>query len=393
MSTEALNEARLRALIDARRAVLAELDLEVILERVLEAARELTGARYAALGILDADRNRLERFVTAGIDAAHRRRIGDLPTGKGVLGALITDPKPLRLDDVSEHPTSAGFPPHHPEMHSFLGVPILVRGVAWGNLYLAEKEGGGSFTEADEESVVMLADSAAIAVGHARSVDSVRLRQSIESAERERTRWARELHDETLQGLGALRVSLSSALRTGGDYEPVISAAIAQLTEEIAKLRGLISDLRPASLDEIGLQAALEALAERAAARNGIEVDAVIALAFEAGAEHERLDRGVEEAVYRVAQEGLTNAIKHAHAERVVVKVIERAREIVLTVTDDGRGFEPQTVRHGFGLGGIRERAELLGGSVAIESEPARGTTLTAIFPARRGTPEYGSGF
>jgi two-component system, NarL family, sensor histidine kinase DevS len=389
-----LTERRLRALIDAGRAVVSQLDLETILHRVLQAARELTGAKYAALGILDEERRRLERFVSMGIDDATRRRIGNLPTGKGVLGVLIDDPKPLRIEDVSTHPQSAGFPPGHPPMHTFLGVPISIRGVAWGNLYLTEKVGGDRFTEADEEAATILADCAAIAVDHSRSVDRARLRQSIESAERERGRWARELHDETLQGLGALRVSLASALRTGADHEAVISEAVAQLTDEIRKLRGLISELRPASLDEIGLQAALEALAEQISARNRIEVDAVVALAFEAGAEPERLDRGIEEAIYRVAQEGLTNAVKHAHAERIAVKVVERGHEIVLTVSDGGRGFDPGTARRGYGLTGIEERVELVGGSVEVESAPGGGTTITAKFPALRAGSDtrYGPG-
>ncbi len=392
MSTDALSEARLRALMDARRGVLAELDLESILERVLDAARELTGARYAAIGVLDGDRRQLERFLTTGIDEDARRRIGDLPTGRGVLGTLIRDPNALRLDEVSDHPDSAGFPSGHPPMHTFLGVPIMIRGVSWGNLYLAEKASGEPFTEADEESAIMLADSAAIAVGHAGSIDRARLQQSIESAERERSRWARELHDETLQGLGALRLSLSSALRTGSGYEEAVAGAVAQLTEEIAKLRGLIVDLRPASLDEIGLQSALETLIERTAARSGIEIEAVIALAFEAGAEDERLDRRVDEAVYRVVQEALTNAVKHAHADHAVVRVVERAREITLTVSDDGRGFEPKTVRAGFGLSGIRERAEILGGAIDIDSTPGAGTTVTGTFPALRAAPDYGVG-
>src|SRR6266487_5452590 len=224
--TESLDRVRLRALIDAGRAVVSELDLDTILTRVLESSREVCEAGYGALGVLDEDRRRLERFWALGIDDATRQRIGDLPTGKGVLGVLIDDPRPLRLDRVADHPKSVGFPPHHPAMAAFLGVPVMIRGVAWGNLYLSEKKGGGTFSEADEEAAIILAGWAAIAIDHARSVDRARLRQSIDSAEHERGRWARELHDETLQGLGALRVALASALRTGGDYEAVVTDAV-----------------------------------------------------------------------------------------------------------------------------------------------------------------------
>ena len=158
------------------RALVAELDLERLLHRVLEVAQELTGARYAALGVLDDRRERLERFLTIGIDEATHNAIGELPRGHGILGVLISDPRPLRLSDVGEHPQSYGFPLEHPPMHSFLGVPILVRGQAFGNLYLTEKA-GGEFDEADEEAVVVLAEWAAIAIENARLYRDVRGRR------------------------------------------------------------------------------------------------------------------------------------------------------------------------------------------------------------------------
>ncbi|MBV9309830.1 MAG: GAF domain-containing sensor histidine kinase [Solirubrobacterales bacterium] len=161
-------EERLHRLLDVGHTLVSELDPDNVLERILEEARRLTGARYAALGVLDDQRKELERFVTAGVDRATHRRIGELPRGRGVLGVLIEDPRPLRLADVGAHPESYGFPPGHPTMRSFLGVPILIRGQAWGNLYLAEKEGGGEFTQADEEAAVALARWAAIAIENAR---------------------------------------------------------------------------------------------------------------------------------------------------------------------------------------------------------------------------------
>lgn len=160
-------EDRLRRLLDVGRAVVSELDPDTVFDRILEEAQRLTGARYAALGVLDEQRRELERFVTAGVDEATHRGIGHLPRGRGVLGVLIEDPRPLRLEDVGEHPESYGFPPGHPIMHSFLGVPILVRGHAWGNLYLTEKEGGREFTESDEQAATALAGWAAIAIENA----------------------------------------------------------------------------------------------------------------------------------------------------------------------------------------------------------------------------------
>jgi signal transduction histidine kinase len=164
---EGLDEHRLARLIDAGRGLLSELDLETVLDRLLQTAADLTGARYVALGVLDAGRRELARFLTRGIDEDTHRAIGDLPRGRGLLGVLIEDPRPLRLDDVGDHPRSYGFPPGHPPMRSFLGVPILIRGDAWGNLYLTEKAGGEPFTPEDEEAVVVLADWAAIAIENA----------------------------------------------------------------------------------------------------------------------------------------------------------------------------------------------------------------------------------
>jgi signal transduction histidine kinase len=178
-------EDRFRRLLEVGKALVAELGQEAVLERILEQARELTGARYAALGVLDEDRRELERFLTSGIDAATHRAIGELPRGRGVLGVLINDPRPLCLEDVSEHPESFGFPSAHPPMHSFLGVPIVIRGQAWGNLYLTEKAGGENFTEADEEAAVALAQWAAIAIENARTHElSERRREQLERAVR-----------------------------------------------------------------------------------------------------------------------------------------------------------------------------------------------------------------
>ena len=163
-----LDRDRLARLIEVGRGLMAELEPEALLRRILEVARELTGARYAALGILDETQTALERFLTLGIDEATHAAIGDLPRGRGVLGELIRHPEPRRLENVSHHPRSYGFPIGHPEMHTFLGVPILVRGQAWGNLYLTQKAGGEEFSAADEEALVVLADWAAIAIQNAR---------------------------------------------------------------------------------------------------------------------------------------------------------------------------------------------------------------------------------
>ena len=196
-----LSEERLLRLLEVGRALVAELDIERLLHRVLDVAQELTGARYAALGVLDDRRERLERFLTIGIDEATHSAIGDLPRGHGILGMLISDPRPLRLPNVTEHPQSYGFPLNHPPMHTFLGVPILIRGEAFGNLYLTEKE-VAEFDDGDEEAVVILADWAAIAIDNARLHRDVRLRR-----------------DELERAVSALETTTAIARAVGGETD------------------------------------------------------------------------------------------------------------------------------------------------------------------------------
>jgi signal transduction histidine kinase len=381
-----LDDGSLRRLIEVGRTLVSELDLETVLGQVLEAARDITGARYAALGILDPDRERLERFITLGIDDETRAQIGNLPEGHGVLGVLISDPKPLRLANVAEHARSYGFPDHHPPMRTFLGVPILIRGEAYGNLYLTEKA-GGEFDERDEGSVIVLATWAAIAIANARSVAADRLRRTMEASERERRFWARELHDETLQGLGALRLLLGSALRRGTDEElrQAVTEAIEELHGEIDKLRGLITELRPAALDELGLTAAIDELVERSATSAGVQIERAISLGDSNGSEAERLSPELESTVYRLVQEALTNVVKHSRAERAEVHVTGDAHCVTVEVRDDGIGFDPNVRAPGFGLVGMRERLALADGSLEITSALGRGTTLRAKVPVASG--------
>src|SRR3954452_4611978 len=177
-SVERLEEDRVRRLIEVGSSLLSELDLEEVLKSVVEAARELTGARYAALGVLDPERRELERFINVGIDEETRREIGNLPRGRGVLGELIREPAPLRLRDVNAHPHAYGFPPGHPPMCSFLGVPISVRGETYGNLYMTEKQGADEFDQSDEDAAVTLASWAGIAIENARLYTSLSEREA-----------------------------------------------------------------------------------------------------------------------------------------------------------------------------------------------------------------------
>jgi signal transduction histidine kinase len=383
MANEGLDEDRLRRLIAVGRALVQQLDLEALLTQIADVAREVTGARYAAIGVLDEVRAELERFLARGIDDETRAQIGALPRGHGILGLLIREPHPLRLHDLREHPRSYGFPPHHPPMRTFLGVPIVVRGRAWGNLYLTDKR-DGDFDAADEEAAVILADWAAVAIDNAGRFEQQRLRDTMAAAEQERRRWARELHDETLQGLGGLQVLLSSALRRSDPEQVTVAvrAAVAEIGTEIEKLRTLITELRPAALDDLGLQPALESLADRVAAVEGIVVSTDVALGDAVDADG-RLAPELETVLYRLVQEALTNVAKHARAEHVEVTVIAReAGGVELTVRDDGGGFDPAAPRGGFGLIGMQERVGLAGGTLEIVSAPGSGTIVRAMLRA-----------
>jgi signal transduction histidine kinase len=209
MGALSVSEGRLRALFTAGLAVTSELSLEALLHRLVQTAAELTRARYAALGVIDASGAELEQFVTHGFDDDLRAEIGALPRGRGILGVLIREAKPLRLNNLAEDPRSVGFPPGHPPMRSFLGVPVLLRGVAYGNLYLTEKEGGEVFTEEDEELVMLLAGQAAVAVENARLYEAS-------------TRWSRQL--QSLNEVG-------NALATETDLEKLLDLVVRRLRE------------------------------------------------------------------------------------------------------------------------------------------------------------------
>jgi signal transduction histidine kinase len=221
------SEPRLRALLQAGMALASELSLDRLLQRLTDLAAELTGARYAALGVIDPAGSRLERFVTHGVDDELRAAIGDPPHGRGILGALITDERPLRLHALRDDPRSVGFPPNHPPMSTFLGVPVLLRGVAYGNLYLTEKEGGGDFTDEDQELVELLAAQAAVAIENARLYESA-------------TRWSRQL--ESL-------IEVSGALARETDVDRLLEL-VAERLRELLEAR-LVVVMLPAGADEL----------------------------------------------------------------------------------------------------------------------------------------------
>jgi signal transduction histidine kinase len=556
-------DERTQGLIEAGLAIAGGLELDAALERLLELARQLTDARYAAVGVLDPAGAYIERFVTSGVSEEERRRIGPPPVGRGLLGVLITDAHPLRIDDIAASPRASGFPPNHPPMRTFLGVPVLAGREVFGNLYLTEKQ-GGVFTEEDERLAVTLAAQAGVAVQNARlyerataqarrldealaelsSVQDITdamamgrpadevlqliadgarasagcrfvavalaaedgavlrfaaasgetgelptgrletgssalgaafrarrsvvvedmsaepgaagqgaaaqlivplvhrnqalgvlvagvdaegfasadrrllegyatravlaiemhrvisgerdradaeaklatadmreaarqetLRRVVEAQEAERRRIARELHDETGQAL----VSVLMGLRLVDQQTEGAGEAIGELRETVStaiqELRALAVELRPTALDDFGLGPALERLGETFARRTGIRVELDVSR-LDGG----RLGEGIETALYRIVQESLTNVAKHAGAASASVVVGRSGEGVRVVVEDDGHGFDTAAADGGLGLVSMRERAELVGGKLVVESSAA-GTTVTAAVP------------
>ncbi|MFO8074720.1 MAG: GAF domain-containing sensor histidine kinase [Actinomycetota bacterium] len=363
---------RLDALADAAAALAGELSVESVLETVLCHARRLTGARYAALGVLGDD-GLIERFLTEGLPPEHVARIGSYPTGKGVLGELIRDPRPLRLDDVTAHPASVGFPAEHPPMGSFLGAPIRSSGTVYGNLYLTDKPAG--FDVDDERTVLVLAAQAGAAIENATL--SERLREL--AVQDERDRISRELHDGVIQTLFSLGMGLDAARELiavdPGRADARIDEAVEAIDGAIRELRNFIFQLRPEHAASMGFARGLTELARE------YEVNALVRPRLEIPSDVDaRLPARLVPDLLAVVRESLSNAAKHARASEVTIRV-RMADGIELSVADDGVGFSGDTLHTGRGLENIRERARALGADLDLRSTPGEGTELRLAIP------------
>jgi signal transduction histidine kinase len=371
--------AALRRLLDVALALGAERRTEPVLRVILDAARDLAGAEYAAIGVPDGAGG-FGLFLTAGIDAETWAAIGTLPRTHGLLGALLSDAGTIRLPDIRTDPRFQGWPPAHPDMSSFLGVPIVAGGEVLAELFLADKAGGGQFTDADRALVETLSAHAALAVVNAQRTERAREL----SVAAERARLARELHDSVTQTLFSLTLATESAAAlaggTGRRADPRLVDQLDQVRElaraGLAEMRGLVETLRPVDLDADGLADALrkrvELLRRVHDVRIGLQVHGP------------RLrDRTVEREVLLVAGEALANALRHADAETVEVSLDTRD-PVRLVVADDGAGFDlAATLRdsHRLGLASMRERAEALGGTLAIDTAVGSGTRVLLEVP------------
>lgn len=369
--SEVAGPRSLRALLDAVLVLGMDLDPPSILRRIIESAVGLVDARYGALGVLDDTGTRLAQFITVGIDDDTHRLIGDLPEGHGLLGRLIVDARPLRLPDLREHPDSYGFPPHHPPMRAFLGVPIRVRDQVFGNLYLTDKTTEEVFTDVDEELIVGLAAAAAIAIENARLHTRVKAFALVE----DRERIARDLHDTVVQRLFATGLSLQGTarlVRTDADAAvDRIESAVDGLDLTVKHIRSAIFKLEASPTSSGGgLRDRVLALGREAAGALGFEPRCFFDGPVDSGVSDEL---AVE--LLATMREALSNVARHAHATGVEVEVVV-GHEIMLRVVDDGVG-PPQTDaprRHG--LNNMSTRAERCGGRFELRGGPAGGTVL-----------------
>ena len=362
------------ALAEAALALASEMDTPVLLQRIVDLAREVAGATYGALGILGPD-GTLSDFLTAGISPEQRAAIGNLPRGGGILGVLITDATPLRLERIADDPRSVGFPANHPPMNSFLGVPVAARGRVFGNLYLTEKRGGGAFTQEDEDAVVELAAHAGVAVERARMSDELQVLALME----DRERIAKEIHDDVIQSLFAEGMALQAALSMTHDPDAIetrLNHAVDNIDRVIRSLRNYIFALRPGMMADRQLDIALRRLAQ--------DFEGGAAIAVRTEPEAVALLAGQATDILQAAREALSNAVRHGLPSNVTLVLERRGDALVLEVADDGKGFDPAAVAgEGHGLGNLRARADSLGGTLTISSEPDAGTVVTIEVPAR----------
>jgi signal transduction histidine kinase len=363
---------KLRRLMAAVLMISADVDLPELLRHFVEEARSLVGARYAALGVLNPTRTALEQFLTEGLTDAEEARIGARPTGRGVLGLLITDPKPLRLTNLEGSPDRYGFPPNHPPMTSFLGVPVRVRDDVYGNLYLTDKQDGGGFTDEDEALAEALALAAGIAIENNRLHDRVRVISVLD----DRDRIARDLHDRVIQRVYAVGMSLQGATRLP-DREQVIeriSRAIDDLDATIAEIRTAIFELGESALPG-GLRQAVFQLAEELTPTLGSRPE----VRFE-GAVDNSIPQHIGDHVLAIVREGLANAGKHSGATHFVIE-IGVGDQLSVEVTDNGRGIDLPLSQSGLGLTNMRDRAEKLGGTFEVLPAVGGGTRLVWRVP------------
>ena len=371
--------AVLEALNSAALTLAAEHSLDKVLQKIVDVARELAQARYAAIGVPGPD-GRLSEFVVSGMSDDEVAAIKNRPAGRGILGLLLDEPQVLILDDLTQHPEAAGFPPNHPPMTSFLGASVIARGVLLGNLYLTDKIGADKFSEQDAWLIQSLAAHAAVAIENTQLLDRVRRVAVLE----ERERIGMDLHDGIIQSIYAVGLSLELgrmiAVEDPEEAKEHITTAIKGLDSIIRDIRSYIMDLQPGRIHDEPLAVALGRLVREFRANTLVQVNVDIPVDIDAGiADNCRL------ALFHITQEALANVAKHAHASAVSVELGRLHDRVVLSIHDDGGGFDSEKIGGipGHGLSNMAVRCRSLGGELTVSSEPGNGTRVRAVVPAQ----------
>jgi signal transduction histidine kinase len=376
LTREQLQE-RLIALHKASLELVKDFSLDRLLERIAAVACEQVDARYAALGVLD-DSGKLVKFISVGMTDEEIKRIAHPPIGKGLIGELMDTETPLRLAVLQEHPRSVGFPAHHPEMVSFLGVPIRTANRQLGQIYLTEKIDASEFTADDEKIIQMLAGYAAAAIQNAQLHENTHRLAVLE----ERERIGMDLHDGIIQAIYGVGLTLEGALHSidedPADARNRIQHSIESLNQAIRDLRGYILDLRPRQMGNDGLMSGLKRLVTEFRVNSLTEVVLT-------GPEKDLMDLPPSQslALFHICQEALANAAKHAKAKKVEIALWSTDDRSLMEIHDDGKGFdmETQTLNIGHGLANMQTRAQAAGGDVDVSSAPGEGTTILAWVP------------
>ena len=373
----AADSTAFRALSDVVLAIAAEHEVEPVLQRLVDSARELAGAKYAALGIPDGE-GAFASFITSGMSDELIEAMGPLPRTHGMLGAMLESPEPHLTDDITADPRFRGWWPRaHPQMRSFLGVPIVIRDEVLGAVYLTEKEDGSMFSAADQKLIQLLAAHAAIAIENARLYQRSRELSIIE----ERNRLARELHDSVTQRLFGVALAAESASTLLGRDPGAAAVELGRVSElargAMEELRAVVFELRPGSLEAEGLATVLRKHVDVLRRVSGQQIELRVC-------DMPRLAPGPATQVLRIAQEALGNAMRHSSAKRIAVKLGGADGRLFMQVTDDGCGFDPagpEVRGQRLGLTSMEERATELGGTLKVTSEIGSGTTVRLDMP------------
>ena len=367
---------RFEALDQAVREIAGVLSTDRVLQLIVDRVRKLLDAQYAALGILG-PHGLIEQFITSGITPEQRKAIGPTPRGHGLLGLIIREGRTLRIDDISKHPASYGFPANHPPMHSLIGAPVRAKGRILGDLYLTNKTTTATFSEDDERLVDLFALHAGIAIENARLHEELQRLAVVD----ERDRISQDLHDSIIQSLYALGLALEDLpdmfSENPSEATVRVDRAIDSIHATIRDIRGLILGLRPALLQDLDLDEGTFALANEFRLNTLIDLELLIPEHIPAMSA-EQVDQ-----LLNITREGLSNVARHSGASRAVLALTVNGGTLSLLIGDNGKGFDPAEPRREghHGLENLRSRAEALGGSLEVRSRPGAGTEVEANIP------------